>query len=172
MLAFSLPSLLPYFILCLVLNTKITAVFDFKFKRRPSQKVLLSKLPSTDSLSNSPAPSSPGEVFQNYALILINYQHQLDRSLSHTMFKLHFTRSTEYVIYQLISSQCTIIIIQLLLSLSLLMFVNCPICQRCYIWLSVAFVCSIPHPSTQTCVLPCHLYDLPFRCHQFNTRIV
>lgn len=74
MLAFSLPSLLPYFILCLVLNTKITAVFDFKFKRRPSQKVLLSKLPSTDSLSNSPAPSSPGEVFQNYALILIiNY---------------------------------------------------------------------------------------------------
>ncbi|XP_017848569.1 oxysterol-binding protein-related protein 8 isoform X1 [Drosophila busckii] len=37
-----------------------STVFDFKFKRRPSQKVLLSKLPSTDSLSNSPAPSSPG----------------------------------------------------------------------------------------------------------------
>ncbi|XP_032596192.1 oxysterol-binding protein-related protein 8 isoform X3 [Drosophila grimshawi] len=36
------------------------SVFDFKFKRRPSQKVLLTKLPSTDSLSNSPAPSSPG----------------------------------------------------------------------------------------------------------------
>ncbi|KRF99749.1 uncharacterized protein Dwil_GK22444, isoform B [Drosophila willistoni] len=35
-------------------------VFDFKFKRRPSLKVLLTKLPSTDSLSNSPAPSSPG----------------------------------------------------------------------------------------------------------------
>ncbi|XP_017967024.1 oxysterol-binding protein-related protein 8 isoform X3 [Drosophila navojoa] len=37
-----------------------SSVFDFKFKRRPSQKVLLTKLPSTDSLSNSPAPSSPG----------------------------------------------------------------------------------------------------------------
>ncbi|XP_034131318.1 oxysterol-binding protein-related protein 8 isoform X2 [Drosophila guanche] len=37
-----------------------TTVFDFKFKRRPSLKVLLTKLPSTDSLSNSPAPSSPG----------------------------------------------------------------------------------------------------------------
>ncbi|XP_026840354.1 oxysterol-binding protein-related protein 8 isoform X7 [Drosophila persimilis] len=37
-----------------------STVFDFKFKRRPSLKVLLTKLPSTDSLSNSPAPSSPG----------------------------------------------------------------------------------------------------------------
>nr|NP_001189250.2 Oxysterol-binding protein-related protein 8, isoform M [Drosophila melanogaster]ADV37341.2 Oxysterol-binding protein-related protein 8, isoform M [Drosophila melanogaster] len=37
-----------------------STVFDFKFKRRPSLKVLMTKLPSTDSLSNSPAPSSPG----------------------------------------------------------------------------------------------------------------
>ncbi|XP_015037428.2 oxysterol-binding protein-related protein 8 isoform X3 [Drosophila pseudoobscura] len=37
-----------------------STVFDFKFKRRPSLKVLLTKLPSNDSLSNSPAPSSPG----------------------------------------------------------------------------------------------------------------
>lgn len=67
MLAFY-SSLLPYLILCSVLmvakKLKHPTVFDFKFKRRPSQKVLLSKLPSTDSLSNSPAPSSPGEVFK------------------------------------------------------------------------------------------------------------
>lgn len=69
MLAFSPSLFLPYLILCSVLMVLLniiiyTAVFDFKFKRRPSQKVLLSKLPSTDSLSNSPAPSSPGEVIK------------------------------------------------------------------------------------------------------------
>ncbi|XP_050317631.1 oxysterol-binding protein-related protein 8 isoform X1 [Bactrocera neohumeralis] len=37
-----------------------TGAFDFKFMRRASSKVLLPKLPSTDSLSNSPGPSSPG----------------------------------------------------------------------------------------------------------------
>ncbi|XP_004530654.1 oxysterol-binding protein-related protein 8 isoform X4 [Ceratitis capitata] len=37
-----------------------TGAFDFKFIRRASSKVLLPKLPSTDSLSNSPGPSTPG----------------------------------------------------------------------------------------------------------------
>jgi len=58
------------------LSAKLTAVFDFKFKRRPSQKVLLTKLPSTDSLSNSPAPSSPGEVFSK---LCTDHSHEINK---------------------------------------------------------------------------------------------
>lgn len=155
MLAFSLPSLFPYFILCLgakhnkllqysISNSSVDPRKKFSYRNCLQQTVW--------------ATAQRHHRQVKFSKIMHWSSTRYVWSLSHTLFKLHFTRSTEYVWYL----PTHLILVHdhyhLAFAFSLARSARD---TTVYIWLRVAFVCSIPHRARR----PAYYLVICMICH-------
>lgn len=109
------------------------------------QASTLAKSSLIETAFNRQFEQQPSAIIARWSFPKLYTDHQLDRSLSHTMFKQHFTRPTEYVFTNSshLSARSPSFRFCFLSSWSWVARSDLP--EIYYIWLRVAFVCSIPH---------------------------
>lgn len=153
MLAFSLPSLFPYFILCLVLNTKNYCSIRFQI-----QASTLAKSSLIETAFNRQFEQQPSAVIARWSFPKLCTDHQLDM-LDHSHIQCLNCISPDQLNMYLPTH---LILVHdhyhLAFAFSLARSARD---TTIYIWLRVAFVCSIPHRARR----PAYYLVICMICH-------